>query len=550
MVDYLDRYFPNSIFTLSLFEPSEESFDICPPMFSLRSDWEEGGDWICYSRFDYLRTPANKALYSDLKAKLSALYREHMVDLPELNVAYSANYRYDALGRILHQQQLVGNSLGSFESERHDYRYDAAGRLKAADSWEFEYDANGNRVKSTQDGFLETLATYDTEDRLLSFGNRTYTYDANGARQTQTENGTETRYRYDNLGALKSVTKSGQTIDYITDATGRRVGRKVNGSVESYFTYQDSLRPIAQYNADGSIRWTIVYAERMNVPSLLISSNGTRYRVVSDHLGSVRLIINILNGQIVQRMDYDVWGKVTHDSNPNFQPFGFAGGLYDSATELVRFGARDYDPHVGRWLSKDPIGFAGEDTNLYGYTFSDPVNWIDPTGLWAWGDPLPQGLVDFSAGMGDTILFGFGDELRDFFGVDGGVDKCSSAYGAGEWAGIGVSFVGGGAAGWKAAGTKGVKGSGIEFSHWIPKRMGGPRSLWNGNFVTKRTHALSDKFRYNFMPKAWKNIGKNKMYPIQEQQWIRLPNVYKGMGAGGAYGAVGAGILGEDCECK
>ena len=235
-------------------------------------------------------------------------------------------------------------------------------------------------MKSTQYGFLEILATYDTEDRLLSFGNRTYTYDANGARQTQTENGTETRYRYDNLGALKSVTKSGQTIDYITDATGRRVGRKVNGSVESYFTYQDSLRPIAQYNADGSIRWTIVYAERMNVPSLLISSNGTRYRVVSDHLGSVRLIINTLNGQIVQRMDYDVWGKVTDDSNPNFQPFGFAGGLYDSATELVRFGARDYDPYVGRWLSKDPIGFAGGDTNLYGYVIQDPVNWIDLNG--------------------------------------------------------------------------------------------------------------------------------------------------------------------------
>ena len=79
-------------------------------------------------------------------------------------------------------------------------------------------------------------------------------------------------------------------------------------------------------------------------------------------------------------MDYDVWGKVTDDSNPNFQPFGFAGGLYDSATELVRFGARDYDPHVGRWLSKDPIGFAGENTNLYGYALQDPVNWVDPDG--------------------------------------------------------------------------------------------------------------------------------------------------------------------------
>jgi RHS repeat-associated protein len=70
------------------------------------------------------------------------------------------------------------------------------------------------------------------------------------------------------------------------------------------------------------------------------------------------------------------------DTNPGFQPFGFAGGLYDPHTNLVRFGARDYDPEVGRWTSKDPIRFAGGDTNLYGYTFSDPINFVDPSGLY------------------------------------------------------------------------------------------------------------------------------------------------------------------------
>ncbi len=47
----------------------------------------------------------------------------------------------------------------------------------------------------------------------------------------------------------------------------------------------------------------------------------------------------------------DAWGQVLADSSPGFQPFGFAGGLWDRDTGLVRFGARDYDPEVGRWTS-------------------------------------------------------------------------------------------------------------------------------------------------------------------------------------------------------
>jgi RHS repeat-associated protein len=79
-------------------------------------------------------------------------------------------------------------------------------------------------------------------------------------------------------------------------------------------------------------------------------------------------------------MNYDAWGNVLEDTNPGFQPFGFAGGIQDSHTGLVRFGARDYDTFVGRWTLKDPIRFEGVDTNLYGYVHSDIVNYIDLTG--------------------------------------------------------------------------------------------------------------------------------------------------------------------------
>ena len=65
--------------------------------------------------------------------------------------------------------------------------------------------------------------------------------------------------------------------------------------------------------------------------------------------------------------------------HPGFQPFGYAGGLYDRDTKLTRFGARDYDAETGRWIQKDPIGFEGGDA----YVTNDPINWIDPSGLFA-----------------------------------------------------------------------------------------------------------------------------------------------------------------------
>jgi len=80
-------------------------------------------------------------------------------------------------------------------------------------------------------------------------------------------------------------------------------------------------------------------------------------------------------------MRHDAWGNVLEDTSPGFIPFGFAGGLYDPDTSLVRFGARDYDPSLGRWLSKDPIRFSGGQRYIYAYLDNDPCNGIDPTRL-------------------------------------------------------------------------------------------------------------------------------------------------------------------------
>lgn len=189
-----------------------------------------------------------------------------------------------------------------------------------------------------------------------------------------------TTYDYDAAGNLRKVgLPDGTDIDYLIDGQDRRVGKQVNGVLEKGWLYRDQLNPVAELDGQGNVIARFVYADRANVPAYMVK-DGRTYRIASDHLGSPRLVIDTATGEIMQRMDYDAFGNVLVDTNPEFQPFGFAGGLYDPDTGLVRFGARDYDPETGRWTAKDPIGFIGGDPNLYGYLLADPINLIDPTG--------------------------------------------------------------------------------------------------------------------------------------------------------------------------
>src|SRR5256885_16186518 len=80
-------------------------------------------------------------------------------------------------------------------------------------------------------------------------------------------------------------------------------------------------------------------------------------------------------------MDCDEFGRVLLDTQPGFQPFGFASGILDQHTGLTGFGGRDYDAGAGRWTARDAILFQGGDTNLYGYVLNDPINFTDPAGL-------------------------------------------------------------------------------------------------------------------------------------------------------------------------
>ena len=294
---------------------------------------------------------------------------------------FQTSYAHDNLGRITTLTETVDSTTNLYV-----YGYDAAGRLatvirNGAQIASYGYDANGNRVTAT-DLTGTFTGSYDDQDRLLSYGSNTYSYTPNGELTTKVAGGQTTTYRYDEFGNLTQVVlPDTTTITYLIDGKDRRIGKRVNGALQKGWLYEDQLRPVAELDGSGAVVSRFVYATRVNVPDYMVKA-GVTYRLVLDHLGSVRLVVNSQSGQVVQRMDYDAWGMITLDTNPGFQPFGFAGGLWDGQTGLVRFGARDYDPAVGRWTTKDPVGFAGGSANLYNYVDNQPVNQTDSYGLY------------------------------------------------------------------------------------------------------------------------------------------------------------------------
>lgn len=291
---------------------------------------------------------------------------------------FEQSYTRDTLGRITQKVETISGVTTTFE-----YDYDLAGRLigvkqNGVTTATYTYDGNGNRLSGPG---LGAAPTYDDQDRLLTYAGNTYTYTANGELATKTVGAAVTAYQYDVLGNLRTVTlPGGAQIEYLIDGQNRRIGKKVNGTLMQGFLYQDGLRVVAELDGSNNVVSRFVYGSRDNIPDYMVKG-GVTYRIISDHLGSTRLVVNAADGSVAQQLDYDEFGNVLTDTNPGFQPFGFAAGLNDLDTGLARFGARDYDAETARWTAKDPILFGGGNTNLYGYVLNDPINRIDPTGL-------------------------------------------------------------------------------------------------------------------------------------------------------------------------
>ncbi len=250
---------------------------------------------------------------------------------------------------------------------------------------------------------------------------------------TKTEAGLVTHYLHDGMGALLSVELPDATaITYEYDGRQRRVGKRRGASVVARLVYDSQARVVAEVDASGAVLSRYVYSSQSSSPEYFVRG-GVTYVYVKNHLGSIRFVVNATSGAIAQRLDYDSWGVITADSAPGFQPFAFAGGIFDADTGFTHFGFRDYDAASAAWTGMDPIrlGYdrlspapllqspeylrrmsqAGMSTPTYAYAANNPLRYLDPTGLaaecpggrWFGG---PMFVADGSVGVVGGILFG------------------------------------------------------------------------------------------------------------------------------------------------
>jgi RHS repeat-associated protein len=360
------------------------------------------------------------------------LVEQNLSDYPARTLAY------DALGNITTLRNGVYKEA---------FAYDALGRLVRADGpygWlRYDYDPLGNRLALEDNGTF-IPSTYDTAGhRLLAVGDTPLSYDANG---NTVAKGT-TQFVYGDHNRLVSTYDSSFSATYGYDGQGQRVKKTVSGE-RRYFHYAQHGQLLAESDAAGRPVREYIYLNGVALALLDHQAVTTLSFVHPDHRGAPQRVTNMA-GETVWTANWRPFGETIGSASLS-QPLRFPGQYADAETGLYYNYFRDYDPATGRYLQSDPIGLAGG-LNTYRYVGNNPVNFIDPYGLFSLPS-LPQWVVDGSAGFGDALSFGATDWIRDEMGTNDAVDKCSSSYSGGKYAGYGLGAGLGAAGGARALG--------------------------------------------------------------------------------------------------
>jgi len=263
------------------------------------------------------------------------------------------NYTYDRLNRLT--VSTAGNSLGESLS------YDVMGNIKSLYR-EGGYGTNDYHIDLYKGNQLKTIS---------GFTNGNYTYNENGNLTIDGPNGNNISYNYLNLPIGVS---GNQSVDYTYDATGKKL-RKVSATGGTT-NYLDGI----VYKTDGTIDF--IQTEEGIARS---SSGSYSYEYnLTDHLGNVRTSFqkNPVSGSVdpIQRDDYYAFG-LRKVASGGANKYLYNGKELQEELGQYDYGARFYDPVIGRWNVVDPASELMRRYSPYNYSFNNPVRFTDPDGM-------------------------------------------------------------------------------------------------------------------------------------------------------------------------
>ena len=302
---------------------------------------------------------------------------------------------YDGVGRL---QRLTHTNASGTPIEDYRYTYTRDDEIATVESL----------LTSTQLSSTKTAAPANALNQIAQFGDASYTYDAEGQLATKTDAQGTTTYQWDARGRLKQVLlPTGQQVNYGYDVVGRLANRSAGGLTTNYL--YDASDIVLDRGSDGS---QTDYLNGFGIDNKLrqtSASTGPLY-FLQDHLGSTVGLTNSAGG-LVEMLQYEAFGA---GGASTLTRYGFTGRERDALTGLINFRARWYDPHQGRFISEDPLGFDGG-LNLYRYASNNPLSFTDPFGMQdgpksTFRDPFSSDrwVLNGLSNSFDDILNGFG----------------------------------------------------------------------------------------------------------------------------------------------